>query len=746
MHAGAGILAPFFLRFAERIKKGLPVNKVKRYTYGRVDFLNWCLGWTLACLAGVGHARTQDEALALCQNRLDSQAASTAAQGNPPGCTISTTESECLAWPGVAISGHTCTKNSSLGCYLSAYRLKEVCDSGAVLDPYYGDELSFSYDSISCHAGEVAFVHVTNATPATMCKGGCSFQSTGDETDVKVDPGALKTGYAKYTNTGQTCSGPDTTWPDGHICNVDTGVCIDYDGDSGHGTFCDSAGNCRDVPETGDGGCSSSDTDAVCGSPGGGDGAGNGGGNGGGTNPNPGAGPANGSGPTPQPPSPPFLPGSAPSNTWTVTVHTQSGSGLGFGDTTSNEGQHQCGGAGQEPCSQGPSACPPGQVMNQIGMCYDPSPHCPAGTTYNGSVCVQSVKCPAGQTYVTGVGCSGGGPTTCPSGTQLIGGQCVGIPHCPAGSSWDDATSQCKGTSGPNCPDGMVADNDGVCHPGTCPAGWTNKDGVCTQNPPACPEGTEEKNGVCVAPCPLGQTEVNGVCEPISSSNCVGGTLSGGGHGGTTCTCPSGQTLVNGVCSSQQPITCVNGLVVQGRCVCPPNYAIMSGVCYYAPGGGGGGGNNGGGGSGGGNTGGGGSGSGGPSGCDAGPACQDSASGGATCDGPAPQCAGDTVSCNALFQAWMTRCIIDPGNGVPSDADVLAAGADPATVQTSNTVDETTFDESGFGMPNDCPTVPDIVVMGATLHFGSPWCDVLAFVGWFVLAGAWLSAIRILAR
>lgn len=725
------------------------VYKVKEYTNGRVDFVARWLGCALACVAGLVHGYTQQsDAAAGCASWNSSLAAGLHQPGG--GCTVTITEQGCYLAPATDSRGNACG-GVGAKCYQGSFREKETCTSGYTDNNYFGQENIFNFTTFStCAVGTVAGVHYNpnSPPPGTMCKSGCVYAANGNETDVRVDPGALATGYKMYTSTGATCFGqPDTSWPDGHICNVDTGVCIDYNPSNGHGTFCDSSGNCRDVPESNGGGCSSSSGDAVCGAPGGGAGAGDGGGDGGGSNPSPGPGPQNPSGPTPQPPSPPFLPNSQPIANWTVTIHT-AGSG-GSSDTTSNESQHQCGGAGQEPCSNGPPACPAGEVWSGAGYCYSPTPQCSSGSHWDGSSCVGNGNptCPAGQSYQYGVGCTGGAPVTCPANTTLVNGQCIGSPSCPSGTSWDGA--ECRGKEPPACPAGQVADSDGVCHPGNCPVGWTVQNGMCVQNPPTCPTGQTEVNGVCVDSCPDGQTKVNGTCQQIASNDCNGGTVSGSGST-AICTCPTGQTLINGTCATHSEVACVNGTVINAACVCPSNLTLIApGVCGYGTPSNGGGSPGGGGGPapGGGGTGGGTTGGNNNNGCDAGPQCSDSADGGGTCDGPPPSCTGDSVSCNALFQAWLTRCVFEKEKGTgPSDDTLNAATKDPGS--SDKTIDGTSFDSSGSGLPMDaaCALVPDTVVLGVTLHFESVWCDLFSWIGQLVEILAYLVAARICAR
>jgi hypothetical protein len=120
--------------------------------------------------------------------------------------------------------------------------------------------------------------------------------------------------------------------------------------------------------------------------------------------------------------------------------------------------------------------------------------------------------------------------------------------------------------------------------------------------------------------------------------------------------------------------------------------------------------------------------------------------GGGDCNTP-PSCTGDTVSCGILLQTWHTRCDFAPKSDGPSDSDIAAESADPASVASDETIDESTFDIGGFGLATDqCPQIPDISVLGNTYHFSSPWCDALAFLGNLIVLLSYVLGYRILAK
>lgn len=122
-----------------------------------------------------------------------------------------------------------------------------------------------------------------------------------------------------------------------------------------------------------------------------------------------------------------------------------------------------------------------------------------------------------------------------------------------------------------------------------------------------------------------------------------------------------------------------------------------------------------------------------------------SASGGIGCDA-APQCEGDPIACNALYQAWRARC---PGS---QDGDLAAALGEPADLSgSSSEVDlSEALDDSRFGgtTAGACPAPPTIT-LPAPLNFSFTF-DVITWLCLFagqistiVLAVAYMTAARI---
>lgn len=536
---------------------------------------------------------------------------------------------------------------------------------------------NYTWGIDGCAIGEAGFFKDNGSLPTNVCKDGCAYQPTGSGTDVSVQPGAIHTGYKAYATTGQSC-GSDTPIPQGQICDSN-GNCLDYDG-QGHGTFCDDKGTCISIPNQG--GCASYNGDVICAGPGGGSSTGDGGGNGGGTagpNPPPPGGFGNG-GPQP-PPTPPILPDAGPSHQFDIQFNVSGGGGSS--STITNANQYTCGGVGQPPCATGPSACAPGAVLI-------------------GGACVSPV-----------------GPGS----------------SCPPPAVYDAQLNECVAQNG-QCPPGQVADNDGVCHAGSCPSGYTSVNGVCVPNPPQCGPNETLVNGVCQSTCPAGYTLVNGLCQPVSTITCVGGTVQGSGDS-AVCVCPPGMQNVNGTCSTPPPPPlCVGGAIISGQCVCAPGMSLTNGFCV-TPGG-----------TGGGGTGGGGDGQGtdvcalhpNASGCSV-----HTASGGTDCDNP-PACDGDPIMCNQLNQSWLERCVFQKeiGKG-PTDADLDAATASAAQVKGSDeTIDQSAFDESGWLGGGACPEIPTITVFGQSIHFESHYCDIFSWLGLLVVIAAYMWALKIL--
>jgi hypothetical protein len=56
------------------------------------------------------------------------------------------------------------------------------------------------------------------------------------------------------------------------------------------------------------------------------------------------------------------------------------------------------------------------------------------------------------------------------------------------------------------------------------------------------------------------------------------------------------------------------------------------------------------------------------------------------------------------------------------------------------------MDDSGFGLPRTCPTVPAITVLDQAIEFPPVWCDLLSMMGTLLLIGASWAAFKIVGN
>lgn len=172
-----------------------------------------------------------------------------------------------------------------------------------------------------------------------------------------------------------------------------------------------------------------------------------------------------------------------------------------------------------------------------------------------------------------------------------------------------------------------------------------------------------------------------------------------------------------------------------------------------------------------------------------------SASGGGNCD-PAsqPVVTGDPLLAMITLQTWATRCAVESKDAVTSTGDIASCASPftvtgppksaellklkairkticPAEGEGTTNVDQygdneasawftaesmgvvtdgeptgtEGLDTSGFGFGTTCPTIPDVAVMGQTIHFDtSIFCDWMHLGGYLVLTMAALVGVRIL--
>lgn len=243
------------------------------------------------------------------------------------------------------------------------------------------------------------------------------------------------------------------------------------------------------------------------------------------------------------------------------------------------------------------------------------------------------------------------------------------------------------GSGGDLCPDGTHPDGSGNCPAthGNCPDGSPPVNGQCGANPGGCADGTQPVNGTCggTGNCSNGQPPVDGQCPA---------------------TCPDGSAPVNGQCTAPWQ-NCQNGQPpVNGQC--------PAGTCNPQTD---------------------------PNHCDNG-----YANGGESC-GAAPACNGDQIACASLFQIWKTRCAIS-GTADPPVDPFADAAQDAATVWGADQTvgsDQPWWDDSGFGLPRTCPTVPSITVLDTTVDIPPVWCGLLTMMGTLLVIGASWVAVKI---
>lgn len=375
------------------------------------------------------------------------------------------------------------------------------------------------------------------------------------------------------------------------------------------------------------------------------------------------------------------------------------------------------------------SACPPGQVSSSAG-CVNQCPVqgqvlkngvcdyvCPPGQALSGSTCVTT--CGAGQIGVNGI-CQ----TQCsPSQALQADGSCKST--CAAGTY--ATAAGCTAT----CATGTTADKNGICQPNTCG------------------NGQVASNGSCMNSCPSGQSaDASGKCQP-------GNTASGGTDCSSPPACTGDQTLCNidfqtwaGHCSNKvsggsdcsvapsctgdQAACSIVFQTWSTRCASSNNKASGGGSCTSPP------------------T------------CTGDQVlcnidtqawtarCQNQVTGGADCS-VAPTCVGDQAACAAVTQAWNLRCQLTADvNTVPTDAQLQAQGGTQAQAQaaanTTDNVDESTFDTSGFLGGGSCDALPAFSAFGTSFQIDMQWCDILSACGVLVQLIAYLAAIRIISR
>lgn len=140
---------------------------------------------------------------------------------------------------------------------------------------------------------------------------------------------------------------------------------------------------------------------------------------------------------------------------------------------------------------------------------------------------------------------------------------------------------------------------------------------------------------------------------------------------------------------------------------------------------------------------------------------------GGTCSTP-PVCTGekcDAVEYSSLLMQWRTACATEklagtgPGNqadpnvaaikdaltgnaGTPdigAEGDPAGAFSDESGYGEGGAPGNAELDDSGMGFARTCPTIPDVVVFGQSLHF-----DTSAFCQWVVLGGQIMLALAAL--
>lgn len=160
------------------------------------------------------------------------------------------------------------------------------------------------------------------------------------------------------------------------------------------------------------------------------------------------------------------------------------------------------------------------------------------------------------------------------------------------------------------------------------------------------------------------------------------------------------------------------------------------------------------------------------------------ASGGGACITP-PSCTGNTLFCNMLYQQWAARCQQtgmagekpDPsnGNGGTGNAalgekldqlhqdnldswrggDDIGPGSDGnfSDILSSRRITVSDLDTSGFGFPRSCPQIlsqdVNFSLMGAAFVIPIsqvPFCDVLVWLGYLIVAFASYSGVMILLK
>lgn len=127
-----------------------------------------------------------------------------------------------------------------------------------------------------------------------------------------------------------------------------------------------------------------------------------------------------------------------------------------------------------------------------------------------------------------------------------------------------------------------------------------------------------------------------------------------------------------------------------------------------------------------------------------------SAGAGVDCD-VAPSCDGDPVQCALLEQQWRDMCYpfvdTDPEQALPAVEEQGEIGwlveQLPSDIQDASAMGS--LDDSGYLGGGSCPSWPSASVLGATFSIDSgPFCQVLVWIGYFVMVAAGMASVRII--
>ncbi|WJI17474.1 hypothetical protein MWN52_09630 [Pseudoxanthomonas winnipegensis] len=313
--------------------------------------------------------------------------------------------------------------------------------------------------------------------------------------------------------------------------------------------------------------------------------------------------------------------------------------------------------------------------------------------TLSGGQCDPNDPCPSGSNsipislFLPGNSDHACQPETCPPGMEKIDGVCKKKNECPAGQHVNPK-GECE-NDGNNCPAGQTKAPDGSCTDNSCPSGQAKgKDGTCKKDSDG--DGT-----------PDGEGEGEGDDE--------GKQFSGGDSCDTPPSC-AGDAIACGQARIQWRIDCNTRADTK----------IVGG------------------------------------GCDAIPVCS------------GKNCKADEYA--QLLMQWRTACAVEKlakGDGAAGDpnvkkiADAITGTGDigedgsPAGAFSENDSlpggngaggEAGELDQSGFGWGRSCPTIPDVNVMGTSLHFDtSVFCQWVNLGGQLVLVLASLMCLRIIS-